>query len=542
MKGKSILAGILVATLSFSTVFATPKENVIMSKAHKTPEFISGKLTDASNKEPKDIVLDYLNNNKDKFKFTSNSSKDSFKILSENKDSLGYTYLRFQQLYEGIPVFGSTQTAHVNKKGELTSFSGAIIPDLGNQKKLKSNRSLKPKKAIKIAEEDLGFEPTYEVKPSSELVIYTHEDEAIYTYLVRLNFVNPEPGNWYYFINSETGEIVHKFNSFYDAGVPTNGQDTVGTGVGVLGDTKEINTLLSSSQYYLVDRTRGNGIETYDGENQYFVFGWGLPGTIWIDSDNSLVDSYDAAAVDAHKYAAITYDYYLDTFGRDSFDGNGATIESTVHYRDNYNNAGWTGYQMIYGDGDGSKFREFSGALDVVAHELTHAVTQNTADLIYQNESGAINEAMSDIFGTAVEFYANNDPDWLLGEDIYTPNIDGDTMRSMEDPTICGDPDHYDDRYTGSDDNGGVHTNSSIINKTAYLISEGGTHYGVTVNGIGMDKMANIFYRALTQHLTQSSTFSQLRAALIQSASEIYGTNGSEVQAIQSAFDSVGIQ
>lgn len=540
MKGKVFVALILVFALCFSTALAAPNEKVTMSKKYGTPEFIAGKLTKPSNEKAEDIVFGYLNENKGKFKFTEENSKEAFKVLSKNKDKLGYTYLRLQQEYKGVPVFGSTQTVHINKDGILTSFSGAVIADLDKHENLKLEKKIKSKEAISLAIEDLGIIPEYEVNPTGKLMVYLYENEARYVYLVRLSFLNPEPGNWYYFIDASTGDIVNKFNAFYTKKpsviIPTTGEDTIGTGIGVLGDTKDINTLLSSSSYYLVDRTRGNHIQTFDGQSRTR-----LPGSIWVDTDNNLTDSYDNAAVDAHKYAAITYDYYSNVFGRDSFDGNGATIKSTVHYGRSYNNAGWTGYQMVFGDGDGTLFRELSGSLDVMAHELTHAVTQYTADLIYQDEPGAINEAVSDIFGTAVEFWANNNPDWLLGEDIYTPNISGDALRSMEDPTASGDPDHYDDRYIGTEDYGGVHTNSGIINKAAYLISEGGTHYGVNVNGIGLDKMSAIFYRALTQHLTQSSTFSQLRAALVQSATELYGANGSETQAINDAFDSVGV-
>ncbi|WP_432408412.1 M4 family metallopeptidase [Wukongibacter sp. M2B1] len=539
MKRKVFVALILVFALSFSTALAGTNEKVTLSKKHGTPEFIAGELTKPSKEKAEDIVFSYLKENKNKFKFTGESSKEAFKIISKSKDDLGYTYLRLQQEYKGVPVFGSTQTVHINKDGVLTSFSGAVIPDIDKHKKLKLEKKINSKEAISIAEADLGISPEYVVSPTGILMVYLYEDEARYVYLVRLNFLNPEPGNWYYFVDASTKEIVNKFNAFYTkktSSIPTTGEDKIGTGIGVLGDTKDINTLLSSSSYYLIDRTRGNHIQTFDGNSRTR-----LPGSIWIDSDNNLIDSYDNAAVDAHKYAALTYDYFSDVFGRNSFDGNGATIKSTVHYGRNYNNAGWTGYQMVFGDGDGTLFRELSGSLDVMAHELTHAVTQYTADLIYQDESGAINEAMSDVFGTAVEFWANNNPDWLLGEDIYTPNISGDALRSMENPTDSGDPDHYDDRYTGTEDYGGVHTNSGIINKAAYLISEGGTHYGVNVNGIGIDKMTAIFYRALNQHLTQSSTFSQLRAALIQSATELYGANGSETQAINDAFDSVGV-
>jgi bacillolysin len=179
--------------------------------------------------------------------------------------------------------------------------------------------------------------------------------------------------------------------------------------------------------------------------------------------------------------------------------------------------------------------------LDVVAHELTHAVTDTTADLIYQNESGAINESMSDIFGTLVEYDTNNNPDWEIGEDIYTPNQGGDALRSMSDPAKYGDPDHYSVRYTGTQDNGGVHINSGIGNKAAYLLSQGGTHYGVKVTGIGTDKTGAIYYRALTQYLTPSSNFSQLRSAAVQSATDLYGAGSAEVASVNAAYNAVGV-
>lgn len=196
---------------------------------------------------------------------------------------------------------------------------------------------------------------------------------------------------------------------------------------------------------------------------------------------------------------------------------------------------------MVYGDGDGNTFVPLSGALDVIAHELTHAVTDTSADLIYQNESGAINESMSDIFGTLVEYHFNNKPDWQVGEDIYTPNVAGDALRSMEDPTLSGDPDHYSKRYTGTGDYGGVHINSGISNKAAFLLANGGTHYGVTVAGIGNDKAGDIYFRTLTQYLTPNSNYSHFRVSTIQAATDLYGASSAEVASVKAAFSAVGV-
>jgi thermolysin len=374
-----------------------------------------------------------------------------------------------------------------------------------------------------------------------QLTVYVKGGEAKYAYSTEFQFLHPEPGNYQYFIDAKTGDVLDSFNQIHEAkptyGVtaPT-GTTSTATGKGVLGDTKSFTTLINSNGSYLVDKTRGGGIFTYDASNRTRT-----PGTLWLDADNVYNAAYDAAAVDAHAYAAETYDYYKEVHNRNSYDGNGAQMISTVHYGRSYNNAFWNGSQMVYGDGDGVQFTSLSGGLDVIAHELTHAVTDTTADLIYQNESGAINESMSDIFGTIVEYHANNNPDWQIGEDIYTPGTAGDALRSMADPTLNGDPDHYSKRYTGTGDNGGVHINSGISNKAAYLLANGGTHYGVTVSGIGNAKTADIFYRTLTQYLTPSSNYSHYRVSTVQAATDLYGAASAEVASVKAAFSAVGV-
>ncbi|KSU61687.1 bacillolysin [[Bacillus] enclensis] len=508
------------------------------------PQFISGKLTQPSSNAPEKIVMDYFNQKQDVFKFKGDANL-SFKVVEKKKDKLGFTYLRVQQMYKGTPVYGAVLTAHVNKDGVLTAVSGAPVPNLADKQSLKASKSLSKNDALAAGEKDLvaeiGSEPAYEYAPKAKTVIYVKGGEAHQAYLVNYNFLDPKPGNWNYFIDAASGEILDKVNEIHEAGGKPGGNgitgtDAVGTGTGVLGDSKSLNTTFSSSTYYLQDNTRGGGVFTYDAKNRQR-----LPGSLWADADNKFNASYDGAAVDAHYYAGETYDYYKDVHNRNSYDGNGAALKSTVHYSRSYNNAFWNGQQMVYGDGDGSTFVPLSGGLDVVAHELTHAVTDTTADLIYQNESGAINESMSDVFGTLLEYHTGNNPDWEIGEDIYTPGVSGDALRSMSDPTKYNDPDHYSVRYTGTGDNGGVHINSGIGNKAAYLLSQGGTHYGVNVTGIGTDKVGDIYYRALTQYLTPSSNFSQLRSAVVQSTSDLYGSGSSEVASVNAAFDAVGV-
>lgn len=542
MKKKVVSLG-LTASLAISGLvaasgFAAPSTDSKaknLTKSHGTPEFVAGKLTNPSAKAAKEVVLDYLKASKGKYSLSAN---DSFVVNSQEADELGGDVVRLQQVYNGVPVWGSTQVAKVDEAGVLQVFSGTLSKEL-NSKLVKAAHKKSQKEAVALAEADLGLKPVYEQAPTAELVVYPTADKAVYAYHVTLNFLSPEPGNYQYFINSESGEVINKYNAIDTAG-KTNpslaGTNTVGSGVGVLGDTKTLNTLLSSGAYYLQDNTRGNGVFTYDAQNRQRT-----PGTLWKDADNVLNAAYDGAAVDAHYYAGLTYDYYKGVFNRNSYDNNGAALKSTVHYGRSYNNAFWNGQQMVYGDGDGTTFIPLSGALDVVAHELTHAVTDFSSDLVYQYESGALNEAISDIFGTLAEFHDNNNPDFEIGEDIYTPKTAGDALRSMSDPTKYGDPDHYSTRYTGTSDNGGVHINSGIINKAAYLLSQGGTHYGVTVPGVGTDKMGAIFYRANTVYFTSSTNFSQARAGLVQSATDLYGASSPEVAAVNKAFDAVGV-
>ncbi|MBY6037617.1 M4 family metallopeptidase [Fictibacillus nanhaiensis] len=541
-KKKWVSMGIAATLLAgaFGTQASAATEDVKMKVNSKygTPAFLSGKLSAPSKESAQQIFYDYINSHTSSFKIGNKKAQDSFSILESTKEPDGNTVIRFQQQFNGVPVWGSTQVAHINKDGILSVVSGEVVPDLDKQEKLKGKTKIQPKKAVEKAIAALGILAEFEETPKAELVVFMKENVAHYAYLVNLNFLIPEPGNWNYFIDAQSGEIINRYNDMHEV----TGTNATGTGKGVLGGSKTLNLTLSSGKYYMQDNTRANGIYTYDMANRTFFPQFYLPGTLYSGPDNVFDSNYDAAVVDAHYFAGITFDYYKNTHARNSYDNKGARITSSVHYGSNYNNAFWNGSQMVYGDGDGTTFIPLSGGIDVVAHELTHAVTDTSSDLVYQNESGALNEAMSDIFGTLVEYHDNNNPDFEIGEDIYTPGTPGDALRSMSDPTKYNDPDHYSVRYTGTGDNGGVHINSGIINKAAYLLSEGGTHYGVTVTGIGRSKLGAIFYRMNTVYLTSSSNFSQARAAAISSATDLYGAASQEVTSVKQAFDAVGIQ
>lgn len=531
---KSVWKKGFALTVALSTMTAVPmahpwsamakSSGIQYHEEFETPEFIAEPF-EADGLEGEDLIWSFLESYQKDFQIKGDV-QEHFKLLEEvENEETNTRHYRLQEMYNGIPIYGYQQTVHVDEDGNVTSFLGQFVPNVKENKKLSRKAKLNEEKALKKAladlEDEVGEVEEFEVEPQPEQYIYVHDGETYLAYAIEFNFLEPEPGRWMYFVDAHTGDIINKYNTI----------DTVtGTGVGVLGDEKSFETTRQSSTSYVMrDTTRGSGIETYTARNAT-----SLPGTLMSDSDNHWTDG---AAVDAHAYAQRTYDYFRDAHGRNSFDGNGAKIRSTVHYSRNYNNAFWNGSQMVYGDGDGRTFISLSGGLDVVAHELTHAVTERTAGLIYQNESGALNESMSDIFGAMVD-----DDDWQMGEDIYTPGTPGDALRSLEDPTLYGDPDHYSKRYTGSQDNGGVHINSGINNKAAYLLAEGGTHYGVTVQGIGRTDTAKIYYHALTYYLTPYSNFSAMRRAAIQAATDLFGANSDQVRSVIAAYDAVGVK
>lgn len=534
----AVAAFLMLSSPVYAASTSAVTEQIVINPETEAPAFIAGSLSPSSSRTAAAIVFAYLSEKEQLYGLSENEAAH-FKILSETTDELGFTNVKLQQMFNGIPVYGSVLSAHVDESGILTSVSGETVPDLREAQVLKEPAVLTPSEASKRAQEQLmkiyAHLPQMKTPEEPELVILAAEESPNLAYHARYEFLFPEPGNYHIFIDAKTGEVLKSFNQIHEAA--PQGTDSVSTGTGVLGDRKELSTLLNETGSYLLDRTRGKGIFTYNAAN-----GTEVPGTLWMDADHRLDAGFDGAAVDAHYYAGLTYDYFKKTHNRNSYDGKGAAIISTVHYGKDYNNAFWSGTQMVYGDGDGKKFLPLSGSLDVIAHELTHALTESTAGLIYWNDAGAINESMSDIFGVLIEHEYSKTADWQIGEDVYTPDTPGDALRSLADPTVNGLPDHYTKRYLGTEDFGGVHINSSISNKAAFLLANGGTHFNVQVKGIGIEKTGKIFYRTLTQYLTPTTKFRQLQAAAVQAATDLYGANSEEVKSVKAAFAAVGLK
>jgi Zn-dependent metalloprotease len=255
----------------------------------------------------------------------------------------------------------------------------------------------------------------------------------------------------------------------------------------------------------------------------------------------------DTSADQAYDWLGATFEFYETIYGRNSIDGVGLPMISTVHYGQSYDNAFWNGSQMVYGDGDGTLFTDFTGPLDVTGHELTHGVTQYTAALDYYGQSGALNESISDVFGVLVKQYhlgqTADQADWLIGQGLLAPGVQGVALRSMKAPGTA-----YDDPHLGKDpqpadmahylntykDNGGVHINSGIPNRAFYLTA-------AAIGGNAWEKAGRIWYQTLTGgQLPSDADFAAFAAATLAAATQLFGS-AAEYAAVRDAWQEVGV-
>ena len=255
----------------------------------------------------------------------------------------------------------------------------------------------------------------------------------------------------------------------------------------------------------------------------------------------------DAAVDEAFDGAGATFDCYFEVFKRTSIDNRGMRLESTVHYGRAFNNAFWDGQQMVYGDGDGKIFLRFTRCIDVVAHELTHGVTTHTANLAYEDEPGALNESMSDVFGALVKQRTLKQDaktaDWLIGAGLFAPGIRGKALRSMREPGTAYDdprlgrdpqPATMSDYVRTTDDNGGVHVNSGIPNHAFFRLA-------ITLGGYAWERAGLIWYDALTRHLRPRSDFQEAADATVSAATLRFGAGSLEEQAVARSWRDVGV-
>ena len=470
----------------------------------------------------------------------------------------GRSHERLDQFHRGVRVYGA-DVAQQEAGGQVVSIFGRLYDDIDVDTTPRIERDA----ARAIVERGAGTLLGPRRQP--ELVVLPLDDGR-FVLAWRLRAAAGSDVREY-FIDANTGAVALEFSV-------KKTQSAVGRATGVLGDSKKISVTPNAGRFLADDSLRPPAITTYDLRGDYnraldIINGFVTPTINDIASDTDNVWT-DGAAGDAHIYSGWTYDYYFKRFGRRGLDNADLAIRSIVHpvrrqdfdavfdiVPDFFLNAAYYGQGlMVYGVGlppglllSGNQTVDFfSGALDVVAHELTHGVTEYSANFVYRNESGALDEGFSDIMGTSIERFFQPEgsglmhADYLIGEDIVRPG----GIRSMSDPGAFGDPDHYSQRFTGSDDNGGVHINSGIVNQAFFLAVEGGANRtsGIVVQGVGggsREQMERVFYRAFTQMLPASATFSMARAATIQSARDLFGAGSAAERAVTGAWTAGGV-
>ncbi len=437
------------------------------------PAFLSGSITAPAGTGPADSAINFFQANKSLYRMSD--PKSELSVSRQKTDALGMAHVYLRQIYHGVPVFGADLAVHFSANGKIAAVNGRYVPGL----KLSVDANVGRDKAVAAAQACLGLPvPSSKLEPPQLVVLAPAGKQAILAWKVTLARDDP-PMRMVYFIDAHNGNIAASYDN------------------------------LQAAENRLTYSAGG---------------GYNLPGTLMISEGGS---SSDDVAKATYNNVGLTYNYYLNDYGRDSIDNEGMSIVSTVHYGANYNNSFWNGYQVVFGDGDGNVFVPLGEGLDVVAHEITHGVTQHTAGLIYSGQSGALNESYSDVLGELAE----PNPDWQIGEAVYTPAIPGDALRSLSDPPLYGQPDNMSEYVNTSADNGGVHLNEGITNKAAYDVAM----------SIGKDKMGQIWYRTLTEYLTSDSQFTDARDASVQAATDLYGTGSAEVKAVEDAFAAVGI-
>jgi bacillolysin len=476
------------------------------------------------------------------------------KYVREDALLSGRWHERLAQHHKGVPVWAAEVTRQRGESGTVSIF-GAIHEGIPADLEVTPRVSMEAARSIAstLAKKEIG--PLNE----AELVIFPAAG-GTYHLAWDVSVMNSE-GLLRFFIDARTGEELYRYDNLQTQLGP------VGLGTGVLGDRKKLAVAEEGSSFYAFDELRPPVLVTYDLKGDATKVDRFLSGFIGLsvadvaqDVDNEWTD---APTVDAHAYAGYTYDYYYKVHNRRGLDGNDLPIRSIVNparrsdyarlervYPEFFTNAFWYSPAriMVYGVGapspvDGQSWNHVAGSLDVVAHELTHGVTQFSSNLVYQGESGALNEAFSDIMSACVQFYFDYpSANWIVGDEIVVPG----GIRSLQNPFAFRDPDHYNIRYTGSLDNGGVHINSGIPNHAFFLAVEGGTNRfsQQRVTGVGrasLEKVEKAFFRAFTRMLTPRASFADARAATIQSARDLYGASDASVTAITQAWSAVGV-
>ncbi|MEU2388062.1 M4 family metallopeptidase [Streptomyces sp. NPDC012461] len=534
------LAGVaaLVATaVQAGTATAAP-EQVPAAESAAKPGSESVTLTPAQRAE---LIREANATKAETAKQIGLGAKEKLVVRDVLKDRDGTVHVRYERTYDGLPVLGGDLVVQGDRAGEADSVVKATRAAVKPATTAAAVPAAKAEQqALSAAKAEKAESPDVDRAPRK--VIWAADGKPVVAYETVVGGLQHDgtPQELHVVTDATTGEKLYEWQAVQN-----------GTGHTVYSGTVDLTTTRSGSTYNLTDGARGNH-RTYNLNRGTSGTGtlFSGPDDVWGDGSPSNAES---AAADAHYGAALTWDYYKNVHGRNGIRGDGVGAYSRVHYGNNYVNAFWSDscFCMTYGDGSGNANPLTS--IDVAAHEMTHGLTSNTAGLIYSGESGGLNEATSDIFGSTVEFYADNSTDvgdYLIGEEIDI-NGDGTPLRYMDKPSKDGKS--KDSWYSGigSID---VHYSSGVANHFFYLLAEGSgtktingvtydspTSDGLPVTGIGRGKAEKIWFRALTTKFTSTTNYAAARTGTLAAAGELYGTDSAEYKAVQDAWAGVNV-
>ena len=555
-----------------------PRLQAYLSPETGTPYLIRGNFEVGSQKDLEEQQTDYLEAVGSVLQL--NDPLEEFVITRTDIEANGLAHIRYQQMWKGVPVYGAEVALHKNAKA-FYLFNGRYYPSPRIEEVTPSWS------AAQAAEAALNhvaqFETVKKLSPEETRISGGGQTQASLVIYHPGRNPNAERLAWHvtvvpnitarysYFMDAHSGAVLDYHSELckltghllgaghtcaasptgetiaeYAAPPPPDGPYTANA-QDLLGQSRLINTYSKNNVYYLIDASQAmfnNGQSSFPDDPV---------GVIWtIDAQNTSPENANFSlkhvtssnnswnnpkAVSAHYHGEKAYDYFKGTFNRESINGQGGNILSLINVVESDNtqmdNAFWNGFAMFYGNGNQAFIAPLAKALDVSGHEMSHGVIQSTANLEYMGESGALNESFADVFGAMID---RND--WQMGEDVVNTNIfPSGALRDLSNPHNGGNnlndpgwqPAHYTERYTGNQDNGGVHINSGIVNRAFYLFA----------NSIGKEKAEQVYYRALDKYLVKSSQFIDCRIAVVQAATDLYGAN--EVNAAKAAFDAVGI-
>ena len=480
------------------------------------------------------VTLDVLKQHKALFRMHDPAAE----LVSKHThvDELGMTHARFQQTVRGVPVSGAELMAHYDRVGRLTSIDANYVPDLDG---IDVNPALTIDEALGKAHADVLARSPADASTLEttlkRLVVYAaneHLASPKLAYEYRVKAMKAKlPAIWVVIIDAKTGEVLHRYSDL---------ETIAASGTGVLGDTKQFEVTQGGSGFVMSATVNGIEHRTLTSQQQEAA-GTDVVSSVATSWDTGVVGQ--GAAVDAHFFATKVSAYYRTAHQRNAVDGSGGALLSTVHYAQGLDNAFWDGTGMYYGDG-ARLFRPLCASLDVVGHEFTHGVTGSSSNLNYENQSGALNEAVSDIFGCFIAHAVQPDPvkNWQLGT---SASLSGGPIRDMANPQSVAEPQpaNMSTFVNTSEDNGGVHTNSGIINNAAYLMTMGGSNPVSQVRvaaGIGFEKSEKLWYRANTKYFMTTTNFGQAAQGVLQAAQDV-GFTQNEINIVDCAFKAVGV-